>query len=139
MLFLKPGSARLQRIQGAFLDDNEVNDLVSNIRANSSAEYNEEAISWIESEYDKSKHGGKSGDNELIDSEMDDPKWDEALHIAQSQGQVSASYLQRSLKIGYNRAARIVETMEKNGLIGKANGVKARKWIGPHGSEQANS
>lgn len=135
MLFLKPGSARLQRIQGAFLDDNEVNNLVSNIRANSSPEYNEEAISWIESEYDKSKHGNKSGDKELIDAEMDDPKWDEALHIAQSQGHISASYLQRSLKIGYNRAARLVETMEKNGLVSKANGVKSRKWVGPTSNE----
>jgi S-DNA-T family DNA segregation ATPase FtsK/SpoIIIE len=60
----------------------------------------------------------------------DDPKWDEALNIARTHGVVSASFLQRHLKIGYNRAARIVEFMESKGLVDKADGAKPRKWLG---------
>ena len=127
MLFLKPGSSRLQRMQGAFLEDKEVLDMVNAIKSHDGAHYNETAISWIEEEFAKSS-GQQDSEESVLD---DDPKWDLALAIAQKQGAVSASYLQRSLKIGYNRAARIVETMESQGLVGKADGSKPRKWLGP--------
>lgn len=130
MLFLKPGSSRLQRIQGAFLDDAEVVKMVESIQADSEPEYDEEAISWIEAEFRRSSQSSERSATGSLGDEMDDPKWDEALQIAQSQGHISASYLQRSLKIGYNRAARIVEAMEQQGLVGEADGSKPRKWLG---------
>jgi S-DNA-T family DNA segregation ATPase FtsK/SpoIIIE len=59
-----------------------------------------------------------------------DPKWEDAMNIARTHGVVSASFLQRHLQIGYNRAARIVEGMELKGLVAKADGSKPRKWLG---------
>jgi S-DNA-T family DNA segregation ATPase FtsK/SpoIIIE len=131
MLFLKPGTSRLQRIQGAFLDDSEVVDMVEAIKKDSEPHYDEAAIAWIEDEFQRhTSNGDLKPDIEGLD-DNEDPKWDEALAIAQSQGHVSASFLQRNLKIGYNRAARIVETMEAQGLVGPADGSKPRKWLGP--------
>jgi S-DNA-T family DNA segregation ATPase FtsK/SpoIIIE len=60
----------------------------------------------------------------------DDPKFEDAVQIASSYGAVSASFLQRHLKIGYNRAARMVEFMESKGMVAKADGAKPRKWLG---------
>ncbi|MFW7378337.1 MAG: DNA translocase FtsK 4TM domain-containing protein [Oligoflexus sp.] len=131
MLFLKPGSSRLQRIQGAFLDDNEVVRMMENIQSGSEPDYDEDAIAWIEDEFKRTGSSGDRGGDNFAD-QMDDPKWDEAIYIAQSQGQISASFLQRSLKIGYNRAARIVETLEQQGLVAAADGSKPRKWLGPN-------
>jgi S-DNA-T family DNA segregation ATPase FtsK/SpoIIIE len=127
MLFLKPGSQRLERIQGAFLEDEEVVRLVDSVRASGEGHYDEKAIDWIEREF-ASTGGIKDAIDDLPSG--DDPKWDDALAIAQRQGAISASYLQRTLKIGYNRAARIVERMESLGLVDRADGVKPRKWLG---------
>ncbi len=129
MLFLKPGTSRLQRIQGAFLEDREVLEMVDSIKPQEEVTFDETAISWIEEEYER-QSGTDS--NVIDDSDGEDPKWDAAISIAQRQGAISASFLQRSLKIGYNRAARIVEHMESQGLIGAADGSKPRKWLGPN-------
>ena len=59
----------------------------------------------------------------------DDPLYDQALEIVVQEGKASASYLQRRLKIGYNRAARLVEEMEERGIVGPANGSKPREVI----------
>jgi S-DNA-T family DNA segregation ATPase FtsK/SpoIIIE len=92
--------------------------------------YDEAIISWIDDEFARQKDGG-DGDDDAGIPMGDDPKWDEALALAQAHGVVSASFLQRHLKIGYNRAARIVEFMEKQGLVDRAEGAKPRKWLGP--------
>jgi S-DNA-T family DNA segregation ATPase FtsK/SpoIIIE len=128
MLFLKPGSTRLQRIQGAFLDDQEVVRMVDAVKSDGEPDYDEEAIGWIEEEYQRVGANDKGVEGFPMDD--DDPKWDEAIAIAQSHGQISASFLQRSMKIGYNRAARMVEAMERQGLVGGADGSKPRKWLG---------
>jgi S-DNA-T family DNA segregation ATPase FtsK/SpoIIIE len=133
MLFLKPGVNRLERIQGAFLDDREVTTLVNEIKKGHKENYDENAIAWIEDAYHNQDHPKKDSHQDTDDA-SDDPKWDEALNIAQSQGHISASYLQRSLKIGYNRAARLVDAMFSQGLISAANGSKTRKWIGLNNS-----
>jgi S-DNA-T family DNA segregation ATPase FtsK/SpoIIIE len=127
MLFQRPGVSALERIQGAFVSDEEVVSLVSQIKAKERATYDSKLMTWIEAESIKQ-------DDDSLDSTRggvdDDPKWDEAISIAQNQGAISASFLQRQLKIGYNRAARIVETMEKQGLVDKADGAKPRRWLG---------
>ena len=124
MLYLKPGVSKLRRIQGAFLDDDEVVKFIEDMCESSEPEYLQGAIDWIDNEAcDKTAHSPS-------DTSDDDPKWDEALAIAQSQGHISASFLQRQLKIGYNRAARIVDSMTEQGLISHADGSKPRKWLG---------
>lgn len=128
MLFQRPGVASLERIQGAFVSDDEVVSLVSQIKAREKSAYDSKLISWIEDE------ATKQSDDSTLAADLpadDDPKWDEAITIAQSQGAISASFLQRQLKIGYNRAARIVEAMEKQGLVDRADGAKPRRWLGP--------
>lgn len=62
-------------------------------------------------------------------SDGDDPLYDQALEIVVQSGKASASYLQRRLKIGYNRAARLVEEMEERGIVGPQNGSKPREVI----------
>jgi S-DNA-T family DNA segregation ATPase FtsK/SpoIIIE len=124
MLFLKPGS-KLERIQGAFLEDSEVISLIDEIKKEHIPQYDENAIAWIEETIkDQQQPITMGGSDEL------DPKWDEAINIGQQYGIVSASFLQRHMKIGYNRAARIVETMQAQGLVEQANGSKPRKWLG---------
>lgn len=125
MLFQKPGFQKLIRIQGAFMSDDEVERLVEEVSKNAPPNYDEEAMSWIDQNAGNQYASGAKGNSDF------DAKWDEALDIAASQGFVSASYLQRQLKLGYNRAARIVEQMEKEGLVEQANGSKPRKWLGP--------
>ncbi len=131
MLFQKPGTSRAQRVQGAFITDEEVLNLVEEVKKSSAPDYDQRLIGWLEEEAARESDG--SGATDSFGSIDDEPKWDEAISIAQSQGAVSASFLQRQLKIGYNRAARIVESMQKQGLVGPADGSKPRKWLGSKG------
>jgi S-DNA-T family DNA segregation ATPase FtsK/SpoIIIE len=128
MLFQRPGSNRLERIQGAFISDEEVVRIVEATKKSMDSDYDEGVMEWIDSEVarvtDTMEAGGAGFDGEI------DARFEEAKAIAQAQGSISASYLQRQLKIGYNRSARIVETMESLGLVDKADGVKPRKWLG---------
>ncbi|MBC7660248.1 MAG: DNA translocase FtsK 4TM domain-containing protein [Chitinophagaceae bacterium] len=128
MLFLRPGSSKLERIQGAFLSDEEVVAMVDQLKKTSAPHYDETAMEWINEEFQKQSGNGFDPGEENAGSA--DPKWNDAIQIAQRQGTISASYLQRMLKIGYNRAARIVESMESQGLVAKADGSKPRAWIG---------
>ncbi|MCX6104720.1 MAG: DNA translocase FtsK 4TM domain-containing protein [Proteobacteria bacterium] len=130
MLLQRPGIGRLERLQGALITDEEVLNLVAAIKATSPVHYDESIIAWIDDELARQKDHDKSS----FDSDAaagDDPKWDEAIAIARNQGSISASFLQRQLKIGYNRAARIVEHMESRGYVDKADGAKPRRWLGP--------
>jgi S-DNA-T family DNA segregation ATPase FtsK/SpoIIIE len=128
MLFMRPGTSRLERIQGAFVQDDEVLNFIEWIKSQYPARYDEKIMHWIDREFDAQRDESNSGSvSEGVD---DDPVFDQATAIASSMGQISASYLQRQLKIGYNRAARIVETMEARGLVSKADGAKPRQWLG---------
>jgi len=129
MLFQRPGSGRLERVQGALISDEEVINLVAAVKQNAKETYDENIISWIDEEYNRQKDGSDEGAGGYGD-EDDDPKWDDAIGIARTHGVVSASFLQRHLKIGYNRAARMVEAMESKGYVAKADGSKPRKWLG---------
>lgn len=127
MLLQRPGVNRLERIQGAFVSDKEVIELVQYIKTHASpADYDDKLIEWV----DRNAHNEtEESDIEVSDGEQDE-KYDMATEIARQQGHISASFLQRQLKIGYNRAARIVETMERQGLIGAPEGSKPRPWLG---------
>lgn len=130
MLFQRPGSGRLERIQGALVSDEEVLSLVANLKSAGHAAYDDSIMGWIDAELQRERLGDEGPASDDMDSE-EDPKYGDALQIARSHGVVSASFLQRHLKIGYNRAARMVEYMEKCGLVAKADGAKPRRWLGP--------
>ncbi|MDR0388681.1 MAG: DNA translocase FtsK [Spirochaetaceae bacterium] len=108
------------RMQGAFVSEEEVERVVEYVKSLGEPEYIDEEIFFDDDEED-------SGPSLFADG--DDPLYDKALEIVMQQGKASASYIQRRLKIGYNRAARLVEEMEHKGIVGPAQGSKPRELI----------
>ena len=106
MLFLEPGTSRLMRIQGALISDEEREGITDFVKSQGRPHYNEE-ITFVEEQ---------EGSEDLDDEK--DELYQQALRTIAESGQASISMLQRKLKIGYNRAARIVEIMEKEGIVG---------------------
>jgi S-DNA-T family DNA segregation ATPase FtsK/SpoIIIE len=119
MLFLPPGTARIRRLHGAYISEREINDIVDFVKRNQGEPRYLEEVTKIEPE--------KSGADGI--EYLDDPKYDEAVRVVLSTGQASASYLQRRLKLGYSRAARLVEIMEANGVVGPSQGSKPREIL----------
>jgi DNA segregation ATPase FtsK/SpoIIIE, S-DNA-T family len=116
MLFLPPDAAKPVRIQGAFIEDGDVQYIVDHWhKVAPIPNYPRE---WLE--LPSSAVPGEPEDS------SDDPLLDQAISIVKSQGTASASMLQRRLRVGYNRAARLIEQMESDGLIGPADGIKGR-------------
>ena len=122
MLVKLNGANDTQRVQCPFVSEEEVSLLTDHLRAQGSPEYND-AILLCPDEDDE---------NEEAD-EVIDPRFDEAVRIVAETQRCSTSWLQRKMTIGYNRAAKIVETMERRGMVGPPNGVKDREvLILPH-------
>lgn len=109
------------RIQGTLVGDDEVERVVNEVKQYGEPEYIDDEI-FVEDEDEESAGPGLFSDGE-------DPLYDQALQIVVQAGKASASYIQRRLKIGYNRAARLVEDMEARGIVGPANGSKPREVI----------
>jgi S-DNA-T family DNA segregation ATPase FtsK/SpoIIIE len=117
MLFLPPGTAKLQRIHGAYISENELSLITQFLRAQEKPEYDENVteVSAIE---------------ETLPEEQEyDERYDDAVALITKSGQASISMIQRHLRIGYNRAARIIEVMEKEGVVGPSDGVKPREVL----------
>lgn len=106
MLFLEPGTSNLVRLQGALISDEEREGITDFVKSQGQPHYNEEITFVVDTE-----------DSEDVDDEKDELYF-KALKTVAESGQASISMLQRKLKIGYNRAARIVELMEKEGIVG---------------------
>jgi len=106
------------RMQGAFVSEEEVERVVEHVKTLGEPDYIDDEIFFDEDEEDRSPS--------LFEDEGDDPLFEKALEIVLQQGKASASYLQRRLKIGYNRAARLVEMMEEKGIVGPSQGSKPR-------------
>ena len=119
MLFLPPGTARIRRLHGAYLSEKEITHIVDFVKANQGEPKFLEEITKIEAE--------KSGADGI--EYLEDPKYDEAVRVVLTTGQASASYLQRRLKLGYSRAARLIEIMEANGVVGPSQGSKPREIL----------
>ena len=117
MLFLPPGTAKLQRIHGAYISENELSQITAFLRAQEKPEYDEEVteIAVIQ-----------PAD---IDDDEYDERYDDAVALITKNGQASISMIQRHLRIGYNRAARIIEKMEKEGIVGPSDGAKPREVL----------
>ena len=119
MLFLPPGAAKLQRIHGAFISEQETERIISFLKQQGTAEYDDTVLKSVEDE----------SNDESIPSEEYDEKYDEAVSIVTETGQASISMVQRRLRVGYNRAARMIETMEREGIVGPADGSRPREVL----------
>ena len=111
------------RIQGTFVSDQEVENVVTKVKEWGEPEYIDEEI-FVDDDDDE-----ESDALSLFNPDAEDPLYEKAVDIVVQAGKASASYIQRRLKIGYNRAARLVEEMEEKGLVGPANGSKPREII----------
>ena len=112
------------RMQGAFVSEEEVERVVDYVKGLGEPDYIDDEIFFDDEEEDT----GPS-----LFSDGDDPLYEKALEIVLQQGKASASYIQRRLKIGYNRAARLVEEMEHHGVVGPAQGSRPRELLrAPH-------
>ncbi|OYV47974.1 MAG: hypothetical protein B7X06_02230 [Verrucomicrobia bacterium 21-51-4] len=121
MLFVPPGTANLVRAQGAFVSDDEINRLVEFLKRNGPPKFAEEVQRQVESS-DPDEKGGEEG-------EWDDAMVPQALDVLRSTKRASTSMLQRRLRIGYNRAARIMELLEDQGIVGPENGAQPREIL----------
>lgn len=121
MLFIPPGQNEPVRLQGAFIDDNELTKITDFLREQGKPQYRNEIL--IDPE-EQSELGLETEDSQ-------DPLFEEALYIVRSSKSASASFLQRRLQIGYNRAARIIEMMESRGIVGPADGARPREILMP--------
>ena len=128
MLFLPPDAAKPQRIQGVFVADEDVPKLVDHWQ--SVVPVPQYAQEWIDLPSVTDDNGGSGGD---VDD--DDPLWDQAIEIVRKQGTASASMLQRRLRVGYNRAARMIQRMEDEEIIGPADGIRGRTVLLPADDE----
>ncbi len=120
MLYLPPDAAKPLRVQGAFIDE-DVKGIVDHWHT--VAPIPQYAPEWLDLPSSDPQAGGES------DEDGDDPLMIQALDVVRQQGTASASMLQRRLRIGYNRAARLIEQMEDDGVIGPADGVRGRTVI----------
>jgi S-DNA-T family DNA segregation ATPase FtsK/SpoIIIE len=125
MLFSPPGSSRLVRAQGAFVSDDEIQSIIEALKKNGPPQYAQDVQAQIDRdpEADDDEDGG---DDELGD---DDELYQEAIGVLKSTRRASTSMLQRRLRIGYNRAARIMEIMEDRGIVGPENGAQPREIL----------
>jgi S-DNA-T family DNA segregation ATPase FtsK/SpoIIIE len=121
MLYMAPGTSFLQRLHGAYVTDKEARAVVEFIKKQAAPDYKMDLLE------DPGKQGGDEDSEEFFDE-----LYDKAVDLVIENGQGSTSWIQRKLNIGYNRAARIMEHMEREGVVGPADGAKPRKvLVGP--------
>jgi S-DNA-T family DNA segregation ATPase FtsK/SpoIIIE len=121
MLFLPPGSSSQTRVHGAFVSEVEIDRIVGFLKEQGTPEYDESILASCEEDDD--------GPN--LDDEPADEHYDEAVFIVTAERQASISMLQRKLRVGYNRAARIIERMEAEGIVAPSDGPGRRKVLAP--------
>jgi len=119
MLYMPPGVGRLTRIHGAYISEGEVKRVTEFLREQMQPEYDPAILSKV----------AQADEAEDEDLELDQ-KFDQAVEVVVKSGQASISGLQRKLRVGYNRAARMIEAMEKQGIVGPSDGVRPREVYG---------
>jgi S-DNA-T family DNA segregation ATPase FtsK/SpoIIIE len=121
MLFVPPGTARLKRVHGTYLSERELGAITEFVKAQGKPDY----ISEVTTENEEEPQQTASFDDDEYDE-----KYQQALDLVMSTRQASISGVQRALRIGYNRAARIIDLMEKQGIVAPSDGVRPRQVIG---------
>lgn len=119
MLFIPPGVSQSLRLHGAYLDDDEIGKITSFLKAQGKPAYRDEIL--LADEDEESEEGKED--------EADDELFRQAVDLVKHSGHASASFLQRHLKVGYNRAARMIETMESRGIVGPQEGARPREVL----------
>ncbi len=134
MLYLPPGTSLPTRVHGAFVSDQEVHRVVNALKGSTPPSYIEEVLSGPRAPIPGL--AGEEGEGAAAEDAGADPLYDEAVRIVTSERKPSISYVQRRLKIGYNRAARLLEAMELAGLVGPLQANGARDVLAPPPPEE---
>ena len=121
MLFLPPGTARMMRLHGPLVTEDEIRAVVSHWAAQAAPEYQEGFL--------KPPEGDRKKSDASADDGARDPLYDDAVRVVMEMGKASTSTLQRRLRLGYGRAARILDAMERDGIVGPPDGSKPRKVL----------
>jgi len=124
MLFLPPASARLQRLHGPLVTEQEITKVVDWCKSQSEPQYNEEFLKPVR---DRDQEEAP-GEDEEEDAELD-AVYDEAVRIVVESGKASTSLLQRRLRLGYGRAARLIDMMQKDGIVSAPDGSRPREVL----------
>ena len=129
MLYAPLGEGKPTRVQGCFISNEEIEAVIARIKETSTAEYSEEILEHIEQQAEQvgNNKGGGSGTNDPGDDEEE--LIEEAIEVIMDCRQASTSMLQRRLKLGYSRAARIIDQIEDRGIIGPSEGSKPRQIL----------
>jgi len=133
MLFMPPASSRLLRLHGALITEGEIERVVDWCKSQSQPQYNEEFLEPIHDKDQEEVPGDEEETSEL------DSVYEDAVRIVVESGKASTSLLQRRLRLGYGRAARLIDMMQKDGIVGSPDGARprevlkrpdcSRKWI----------
>lgn len=123
MLLLTPSMSKPKRIQGAWVTEDEVQKVTTHLHLQSPPQYNDEVVAQ------PVQLNGKGGVVMDFDNGSDDGMYRDAVRVVVDSGKASASLLQRRLRVGYARAARLIETMEEQGIIGPADGARPREVL----------
>jgi len=130
MLYLPAGSSSLHRIHGPYVTEDEISEVCSFWREQAKAVYNEELLKPPKDEGSSGGGGGGvGGDVADGEEEVDDALYHDAVRVVCEMGRASTSTLQRRLRIGYGRAARLIDIMEKDGIVGPPDGSKPREVL----------
>jgi S-DNA-T family DNA segregation ATPase FtsK/SpoIIIE len=125
MLYLPSGSARVHRLHAPFVTEKEIAAVVEFWRAQGTAEYEQKFL-----EVPKEDRGGAvAGEAGEIDGDDNDPLFNDAVRLVIEFGKASTSLLQRRLRVGYGRAAHLIDLMERDGIVGAADGPKPREVL----------
>ncbi|RME61480.1 MAG: DNA translocase FtsK [Candidatus Dadabacteria bacterium] len=136
MLLLRPGAPHLQRIHGSFVSDQEVKKVVAYLASQDSPRYDEKILKAYEEAEDE-EQGSSTGKEQGFEFK-NDPLYDSIVEFIVQKGSASVSMIQRRFRIGYNRAARIMDTLEQEGIVGPSEGAsKQRKVLLGQNSEFA--
>ena len=123
MLMMLPGAHHLTRVHGGFVSDTEVVDVIEYLKSNSDPNYDDEIMDYCERALEEEDSKKSTGDIEY------DELYDQTIELILGKGQASTSMIQRAFRIGYNRAARIMDTLEREGVIGPMDGSRPRELL----------
>jgi S-DNA-T family DNA segregation ATPase FtsK/SpoIIIE len=126
MLFSPPGSSKLVRAQGAMVSDEEITKIIEFLKRNGPPVYAQE----VQAHIDQDASEGEDDIDDEDDMGDDEELYRQAMEVLKTTRRASTSMLQRRLRIGYNRAARIMELMEEKGVVGPENGAQPREILG---------